>query len=122
MEVEKKLFFHLSVLTKLNSYIILSPCDRRVYYRKFCLILVQNLLKMRTWEPHPQYTIRGRPNPQTSKMKCLEAMHQPVARSCLCCVCVAKNKWTATKFQCISCKVGLCTGPCFRIYHTKVNF
>jgi len=36
--------------------------------RKFCVIFVQNLLEMSGREPHPQYTPRGRPNPQVSQM------------------------------------------------------
>jgi hypothetical protein len=31
-------------------------------------------------------------------------------------------KGTGTKFKCPKCNVGLCSDPCFRLYHTKLNF
>jgi hypothetical protein len=37
-------------------------------------------------------------------------------------VCSAKNKVKRTKVKCQECNIGLCTTPCFKIYHTKLHF
>jgi len=42
----EKLFSHFLDLTILNNYIILSSCSSQIYHRKFCAVLVQNLLEM----------------------------------------------------------------------------
>jgi hypothetical protein len=103
----KKLFFHLFDQTVLNSYIILLSCGSRTYHQKYCLTSFWHMLEMITGEPLPQSNPRGRPNPQTSQMTCLEAWYTKywsIAVSCFWChVCSVKNKRMTTKFLSWEC-------------------
>jgi hypothetical protein len=105
--------------------IILSSCGSKTNHRKFCLALVQNFLEIRAKESHPQSNTRGRPNLQASQMTFPETEyteHWPTTGLCLKCdVGAAKNKHTATRFQCIKCKVSMRKALCFRIHHKMVN-
>jgi len=106
----------------LNSCIILSSCGNRMDHRKVPVVLVQNLLEMSSREPHPQFTPRRRRNPPANQ-RIRHIEHWTVAGWHLQChVCAACHKRTATKFQCTTCKVGLCLHPCFRIYHSELHF
>jgi hypothetical protein len=50
--------------------------------------------------------------------------HQPAKSSTqLCChLCSSRGQTKGTAHKCARCDVGLCVGPCFEEYHTKVNW
>ena len=37
-------------------------------------------------------------------------------------VCTKNNKRRESRYQCQECDVGLCVYPCFKIYHTELNY
>jgi hypothetical protein len=60
-----QLFLHPLNLTTLNSYTSLSSCDREIRPPE-TVTIIQNELEMSTWQPHAQYTPKGKPNSQAS--------------------------------------------------------
>ena len=39
-----------------------------------------------------------------------------------CVVCTANDKRRESRYECKNCNVGLCVDPCFKIYHTELNY
>lgn len=43
-------------------------------------------------------------------------------RSRRCVVCSTNNRRSESRYECKDCNVGLCIDPCFRLYHTQLDY
>jgi len=105
----------------LNSCIILSLSGSTVDHRKCCVLFVQNFGSECKGVSSSIHLERKTKPARHSRNMPLSMTYWALA-NLQCYVCAAKNKWTSFKFQCFKCQVRPCVVPCFRIYHTKVNF
>jgi hypothetical protein len=121
---KKNYSFTFWTLTVLNSFIFITSCGAKLTHRDFRLALVKDLIQegIRV----PQTALRGRPTPLTKNLTRLDFWQSPhwpqEANRIRCRMCSAANKQTLRKVKCEICNVGLCLEPCFKIYHTKLNF
>jgi len=122
----KKLFFHLTDMTILNSFLLHKTCGGKMTHKRFREVLVRNLIT----ESHEQNVTasgvsRERPSPSVSQISHLEvkySQHWPSKwKQCRCHVCAMKNKRGSTLYFCGKCDVGLCIMDCFERWHMRVN-
>jgi hypothetical protein len=121
-----KLFFHLLVLTILNSFILLSSCGAKLSQRDFRLALVRNMLEHAARGPPQPQRPMGRPpvlSATISRLNEANRHHWPMssAQRMLCHVCSARGVKRKIKTKCMKCAVGLCILRCFVDYHKKVR-
>jgi hypothetical protein len=124
----KKLFFHLLVLTILNSYILHSSCGgKKISHRDFRFTLVRNMLAHAGPERRVPRSL-GRP-PKIEKfvarLEVCGSKHWPIPSETQlrCRVCKARGVTKTVFWMCRKCEVGLCLkNNCFEDYHTKAQF
>lgn len=123
-----KLFKRMLNVTVLNSYIIHKtnkPRDDHLFTR---LDLVKKIFEK--YGANVSRPVVGRPStePRPSRLterhfveKILptEKKQHPQKR---CCVCARRKIRKDSYYWCPDCEAGLCLEPCFKDYHTKVNF
>ncbi|PSN55836.1 PiggyBac transposable element-derived protein 4 [Blattella germanica] len=127
MKWTKKLFFHLTDLTILNSYILLTSCGAKQTHRDFRLRLVLELVEQGGRQTRPSPRV-GRP--MSSRVARLEESDKkhwwPTISTTRmnCTVCYNKNMKRRRRIQtkCEKCNIGLCISGCFKDYHTKLQF
>jgi hypothetical protein len=70
--VHLNILWHLFITQRCSWHLvwpsccIVSSCDDKINIKKFCLMLVQNLLEIHAWEPCLYSAPRGKLNSQTS--------------------------------------------------------
>ncbi|PSN48795.1 PiggyBac transposable element-derived protein 4 [Blattella germanica] len=128
MKWTKKRFFHLTHLTILNSYILLTSCGAKLTHRDFRLRLVLELLEQGGWQTRPSPYV-GRPSAMSSRVARLEESDKKHWRPTIsttkmnCTVCYNKNKKRRRiQTKCEKCNIGLCISGCFKDYHTRLQF
>ena len=132
-----KFFFHLIDITMLNAYNIwllkkeMCP-TKKLKLRAFLYAVIFQLLEK---FGEPRSCKRGhRHVPMPDRIKGSSDRHYPVhtemgngrRKRVNCHVCLntsqGRKKKTRVNVICNECKVGLCIGECFRIYHSLKNF
>ena len=122
-----KLFFHLSELSIVNSYILLSSCGgKKISHRDFRLTLIREMLARSGHESRPSKHV-GRPAPAFTSIGRLDTHHSkhwpghnPKQRRCH--VCSARGVTRMVMYKCVKCDMALCVDrSCFEDYHTKNN-
>jgi len=123
----KKLFFHLSDLAIVNSYILLSSCGgKKISHRDFRLTLIREMLARSGDEPRPSMPV-GRPpsaSNNTGRLDTRHNKHWPVCSNTKqrCRVCSLGGVKRTVIFRCVKCDVALCVNQnCFEDYYTKTN-
>nr|XP_033335286.1 piggyBac transposable element-derived protein 4-like [Megalopta genalis] len=120
----RKFFFHLLDICVWNAYCLYKhKMKEPISMAKFQLQLIREILEKyhqsanhqcRTGNNHPlRLTERHFPSVYVSIGK---------NRSRRCVVCSANDKRRESKYECKSCNVGLCVDPCFKIYHSELNY
>lgn len=129
----RKLFFHTVDLCLLNAHALyLTRTGKKISLSKFQLEIVRQLLA-RFHTPNSLQK-KGRPSAGLTPLRLTER-HFPslvpptekrknAMRKCIVCTNtkIAKRKRKESRVMCEPCDVGLCTVPCFQIYHTKEVF
>jgi len=126
MEVDQKLFFHLTDMTILNAFLIHKSCGGKMMHKKFHEILVRKLIIHSQDENVTASGIsRGRPCETASQLSRLEVKHSQhwPARGTRrrCCVCSLQKQTRTTLHFCRKCDAGPCIVDCFEIWHTRVD-
>lgn len=121
----KKYFFHMIDMCLWNSYCLYKlKTGKTLSIAKFQLQLIDQILKKyhkqsshHCIRPGNNYSARlnGRHFPSPYKINGKK-------RSRRCVVCTKNDKRRESRYQCQECDVGLCVHPCFRIYHTELNY
>lgn len=124
----KKYFFHLLDVSIWNAFCLFKMKKNEKYsMREFHLRLLKEIIKkykkldqnssnrnnstadhpLRLTEPHfPSY--------------CKTVKTKKTLRNCV--VCAKNDKRRRSRYQCENCDAGLCVVPCFKIYHTQINY
>lgn len=124
VESTHKFFFHLLDICVWNAYCLYKhKMKRPISMAKFQLQLIREILEKfhqstscqhRTGYNHPlRLTERHFPS-------VYESVGKNRCRRCV--VCSANDKRRESTYECKDCNVGLCVDPCFKIYHTKLNY
>lgn len=123
-----KLFKRLLNISVLNSYIISKCHNAKQDHFEARLQLIQCLIEKYgaavkrptigrpTTEPRPSRLVERH---FIERIPPTEKKERPQRR---CAVCSKANVRKDTYFWCPDCNVGLCIEPCFKSFHTKVNF
>jgi hypothetical protein len=126
MEVDKKLFFHFSDMTILNSFLLLTACGTKMTHKDFRPSLLRNLIERAGSQPRPRLP-QGRPcvsQKQVTQLEVNFSSHWPYPSSKLCCrVCSARpgggGGGKRVQFNCKKWVVGVCLGESFEASQTK---
>jgi len=103
----KKLFFHLSDLAIVNSYVLLSSCGgKKISHRDFCLTLIREMLAWSGHEPWPSMPV-GRPTPASTSIGRMDTHHNKHWPGCNtkqrhCHVCSARGVTRTMVFKCVT--------------------
>ncbi|CAF4596301.1 unnamed protein product [Rotaria sp. Silwood2] len=137
----KKIFMILLDLSILNSYHLYKVKTQQTSNNvmtqlQFRIALVRSLLEQNLHDNLPGHLVkRGRPSNEPTPAR-LVSRHFPSlipptenkqhpARRCYVCS-HTENKSNRTRresrFECTICNAGLCVDPCFRVYHTLLDF
>ena len=123
----KKLFFYFLDLTIMNSYLLQKFLGGKQCLLEFKLSLVRLILESCTL---PVYHMRMRPRSLPSPQR-LTGRHflMPIPKTGKkqyptkrCIVCKKHDKRVESRYQCDSCLVSFCVHPCFKDYHTKLDY
>jgi len=122
----KKLFFHLTDITILNTFLIHKSCGSKMTHKNFCEILIRELITHSQEENvTASGTSRGRPSPTASQLGQLEVKHSQhwpaKGKQQQCRMCSVHKQTSSTLYFCRKCDVGLCTVNCFEKWHMHVN-
>lgn len=120
----KKVFFHMIDISLYNAWIIYKALGNNVPLLEFRHDVVQALLR-KHHVPRMINRKRSGENPLRLTERHFPALNEKnegkiVFRRCK--LCFLKKKRKETKYVCPDCNIPLCTYPCFRDYHTKLNF
>ena len=128
----KKLFFYMVDIAVVNAFLIfkkLRKNKQRITLTQFKVNLAGQLLEVAEIS---DYSSRGRPRslPTPDRLRGKDGHFPkynptPDGRAFFykrCTVCLKHGKRKETKFQCDKCEVPLCILPCFKDFHTKINF
>jgi hypothetical protein len=123
----KKLFFHLTDMTILNTYLIHKSCGGKMMHKVFREILVCKLIfHSQEGDVTASGTSRGRPSPAASQLSRLEVKHSQhwpsKGKQRRCCMCSLQKQTRSVLYFCSKCDVGLCVVNCFKKWHMHVNF
>ena len=127
---KKTVFLHIGMCL-VNALCLqkeLKP-GSNITYLDFGLQWIQEVMD-RNLREIPESRLRGRARTRPSPAR-LVGRHFPVfnpptpkkrkpCRRCL--VCQERGSRTETSYQCDECGVASCVAPCFRIYHTQVDY
>ena len=148
----KKLIFYINDLATTNAYVLYKQIVKpKTTHSNFCLNLIESLIQegVQNSEGRPRRQAAGRPttiqaeNVPTrldvkhskhwpEKLPILNGKVKRIAQQ-VCVVCKPKpfgrrfqkgeqNPRPQTTYMCGECKVPLHVSPCFRIYHTKLDY
>lgn len=120
----KKVFFHMIDISLYNAWIIYKALGNNVPLLEFRHDVVQALLR-KHHVPRIINRKRSGENPLRLTERHFPALNEKedgkiVFRRCK--LCFLKKQRKETKYICPDCNIPLCTYPCFRNYHTKLNF
>ncbi|XP_023210227.1 piggyBac transposable element-derived protein 4-like [Centruroides sculpturatus] len=129
----KKIFFQLLDISLYNSYVLYTKNGGEKTHLSFRMTIIERIITMYHTETRPSKHGQTRiPSPLRLTEKHFPDFIPPtdkkVAPTRYCVVCCSKRDdkekkiRRETTYQCESCKVALCPAPCFKIYHTKINF
>ena len=125
----KKIFFHLLDISIYNAFVLYQKDGGKKHHLDFRLTLVE------AYHSESKTTKLGRPK-KPGPLRLTER-HFPdyipptekkAAPTRCCAVCCnqrdskGKKRRKETRYYCQKCNVGLCVVPCFKIYHTELNF
>jgi hypothetical protein len=126
----KKIFFYMIDVDIFNSYVLQKKITgKKQHFTEFRIQLAEMTIDSVAL---PDYPRRGRHQQGPSPVR-LQACYwahfvqnippNPHKKSpCLdCVVCKAKNKKSATRYECSKCLVALHVPDCFTVYHTIKN-
>ena len=123
-----KQFLLIMDMATLNAFILYEKNGAYKLRLAFILFPVNRLVEENHRESHPRTT--GRPSSTDTPLR-LHALHylvwipptankeKPTRR---CHACYSHNIRTETPYMCQQCGKALCIVPCFRIFHTVVNY
>lgn len=129
-----KIFFHLMEQALWNAFVLYTKQVGSISSLEFRLQLIDEYIE--TYH-NPEYSSKGvrpskTPNPlRLTERHFLEPIPSTVKKATptkRCAVCCSKQSVTGkrirreSRYYCRDCNVGLCLTPCFKIYHTKLNF
>ena len=122
----KKLFFHLTDVTILNSFLIHKSSGGKMTHKSFWAVLVRDLIILSHEENVTASSIsRGRSSLFASQLSRLEVKHPQhwpsKGKKRRCRVCSLKKQTWSTPYFCNKCDVGLCIVNCFEKWHARVN-
>jgi hypothetical protein len=122
----KILFFHLTDVTILNTFLIHKPCGGKMMHKNFREILIRELIiHSRKENVTASGTSRGRPSPTASQLNRLEvkySQHWPSkGKHWQCRMCSLQKQTQSTLYFCRKCDDGLCLVNCLDKWHTCVN-
>jgi len=122
-EWTKKLLFHLTDMTILNTFLIHKSCGSKTMHKNFREILVFELIiHLPEENVTASGTSRGRPSPTVSQLSRLEVKHWPSkGKQQQCHVCSLHKQIRSMLYFCTKCDIGLCVVSCFKKWHTHVN-
>lgn len=108
-----------------NSYCLYKlKTNKTISIAKFQLKLIDQILKK-----YQKKTTRHPITPGNNHSSRLNGRHFPSLyeatgknRSRRCVVCAKNDKRLESRYQCQECDVGLCVFPCFKTYHTELNY
>ncbi|XP_067122211.1 piggyBac transposable element-derived protein 4-like [Centruroides vittatus] len=129
----KKIFFQLVDISLYNAYVLYQKNGGEKTNLCFRMALIERLITMYHSETMTGKHGRARtPSPLRLTEKHFPDFIPPtekkVAPTRCCAVCCQKRDDKGkkvrreTRYQCEQCKVALCPAPCFKLYHSKVNF
>jgi hypothetical protein len=117
----KKLFFHLTDLTILNTFLIHKSCGGKMRHKKFCEMLIRELI-IHSQEEHvtASGTSSGRPSPKASHLSRLEAKHLQhwPSKGKQRRVFSFRKQTRITHYLCRKCDVALCIVDCFEKWNS----
>ena len=115
-EWTKKLLFHLTDMTILNTFLIHKSCGGKMTHKNFREILVRELIIHSPQENvTASVTSRGTPSPSASQLSRLEIKHwSSKGKQWRCCVCFLHKQIRSILFFCRKCDIGLCIVSCFK--------
>jgi len=122
----KELFFHLTDMTILNTFLIQKSCGGKMTYKNFHEILVRELI-IHSQEGNATASgpSRGRPSSTVSQLSRLQVKHSQhwpsKGKQRPCRVCMLQKLTQSMLYFCRKCDVGLCVVNCFAKWHTRVN-
>lgn len=127
----KKVFWRLVDICIVNSWIIFrtnfpdSPISSHKAFRLHLITeLVQPLLELKASPSCPAYLKTKKGRKTVSSETRLTGKHfsykNPKRQRCI--VCSYKKKDQKTQNYCPKCKVHVCLGKCFELYHTQTNY
>jgi hypothetical protein len=122
----KKLFFHLTDMTILNSFLIHKSYGGKMTHKNFLEILIYKLIIHSQEENVTASGISGgRPSLTASQLSQLEVKHSQhwpsKGKQRRCRVCLLHKQTRSMLYFCRKCDVGLCIVNCFEKWHMCVN-
>ncbi|CAK9832664.1 PiggyBac transposable element-derived protein 4 [Anthophora retusa] len=120
----RKFFFHLLDICVWNAYCLYKHKTQvAISMAKFQLELIREILeKYHKTTNYHQRTVNN--NPLRLIERHFPSLYVPAGknRKRRCVVCSANDKRRESRYECQNCNVGLCVDPCFKIYHTQLNY
>lgn len=107
-----------------NAYCLYKhKIQEAIFMAKFQLELIREILeKYHKTTKYHQRTANN--NPLRLIERHFPSLYVPAGknRKRRCVVCSANDKRRESRYECQNCNVGLCVDPCFRIYHSQLNY
>ncbi|CAK9816234.1 PiggyBac transposable element-derived protein 4 [Anthophora plagiata] len=120
----RKFFFHLLDVCVWNAYCLYKHRTKKtIPMTKFHLKLIREIVEK--YHKGINYNHRaGNNNPSRLIERHFPSVYGPAGKNRVrrCVVCTANDKRRESRYECKSCNVGLCVDPCFKIYHTELNY
>ena len=122
----QKLFFHLTDMAILNTFLIHKSCSGKMTHKVFHEILIRKLIfHSQEGNVTASGTSQGRPSPAASQLNQMEVKHSQhwpsKGKQQQCRVCSLQKQTRSMLYFCRNCNVGLCVVNCFEKWHTRVN-
>ena len=129
----KKFFFHLMDIIMLNSFnmYLVKTGNNKVVLKDFSRRVIRKLLSrygtLTAMRPGRQSggtldRLSGVNFMERHSLEYIPAIGKRKKGQHFCPVCAKRNKRTKVTQWCAECKVGLCIGECYRLYHTRKDF
>ncbi|XP_017875115.1 piggyBac transposable element-derived protein 4-like [Ceratina calcarata] len=120
----RKYFFHLLDICVWNAYCLYKHNTRKpISMAKFHLNLIRQILQKYRMNMSYHHQ-KSKNNPLRLIERHFPSLYKPQRknRNRRCVVCTANDKRRESRYECKDCNVGLCVEPCFRIYHTELQY
>ena len=122
----KKLIFHLTDMTILNTFLINKSCGGQMTHKNFGVIVFHELIiHSQEGNVTASGTSQHRASPNASQLRRLEVKHSQhwpsKGKQRWCHMCLLQKQTQSMLYFCRKCDVGLCIVNCFEKWHTHVN-